>query len=187
MVGVLDDFDNRMTLSYKTEGDIILLIGKQQNCINSSEYLHKLKQVEFSPAPAFDLEEEFAVQQFVALLIKDRIIESAHDVSEGGLIVTLLEKGFNNNLGFEVVAPSASERAGVRLDAYWFGEAQSRVVVTVNPSKLYNLQSLLAANGISNTQLGTVTNGSVQVNGENWGNMHVWKEKYDTAIETFLQ
>ncbi|MEP6845430.1 MAG: phosphoribosylformylglycinamidine synthase subunit PurL, partial [Panacibacter sp.] len=51
MVGILDDFDNRMTLDYKAAGDVIVLIGEQQNDIASSEYLHKLKGIEYSPAP----------------------------------------------------------------------------------------------------------------------------------------
>ncbi|MFX8688929.1 hypothetical protein ABTM39_19485, partial [Acinetobacter baumannii] len=76
MVGVIDDLDNRMTLDYKEEGDVIVLLGKQQNDIGSSEYLHKLKSVEYSPAPYFDLEEEFQLQQFVLKIIKEKLIVS---------------------------------------------------------------------------------------------------------------
>jgi phosphoribosylformylglycinamidine synthase len=86
MVGVLDDFNNRMTLDYKNAGDVIVLIGEQQNDIASSEYLHKLKGVEYSPAPHFELDEEFAVQKFVASIIHEKLINSAHDISEGGLL-----------------------------------------------------------------------------------------------------
>jgi phosphoribosylformylglycinamidine synthase len=105
MVGILDDFNNRMTLNYKNEGDIIVLIGEQKNDIGCSEYLHKLRGVEYSPAPIFDLDNEFKVQALVADLIKQKMIHSAHDISEGGLAVTLLEKGFYSNLGFNVLTP----------------------------------------------------------------------------------
>ena len=93
-----------MTLNFKKVGDVIVLIGAQQNDIGSSEYLHKLKKVEYSPAPHFDLDTEFNVQQLVATLIKNKNIVSAHDISEGGLAITLLESGFTSNLGFEVSA-----------------------------------------------------------------------------------
>ncbi|MBW7952283.1 MAG: phosphoribosylformylglycinamidine synthase subunit PurL, partial [Chitinophagaceae bacterium] len=83
MVGIVDDIDNKMTMYFKNAGDKIVLIGEQKNDIASSEYLHKIKGIEFSPAPAFDLEEEFNVQQFIATLIKEKIINSAHDISEG--------------------------------------------------------------------------------------------------------
>ncbi len=185
MVGVLDDFNNRMTLNYKNEGDIIVLIGEQKNCIGSSEYLHKLKGIEYSPAPAFDLDEEFKVQALVADLIKQKLVSSAHDISEGGLAVTLLEKGFNNNLGFNIASPTPPKE-GLRQDAFWFGEAQSRVVVTVAPSQISNFKSVIESVGISFTELGTVTSGAIKVNGESWGSIIDWKEKYDTAIEKVL-
>lgn len=177
MVGVIENFENRMTMDFKEAGDVILLIGEQKNCIGSSEYLHKVKGVEFSPAPMFELEEEFNVQQFVASLISQKLIKSAHDISEGGLAVTLLEKGFNRNLGFDVKAETE-----LRKDAYWFGEAQSRVVVTCSKHQTANIK----ANGIAVAELGVVTNGGINVNGENWGNISDWKLKYDTAIENIL-
>ena len=63
MVGLLEDVNNKMTLDFKEEGDVLYLLGQSQNDINCSEYLHKIIGVEFSPAPHFDLEEEFALQQ----------------------------------------------------------------------------------------------------------------------------
>jgi len=177
MVGVIENFENRMTMDFKEAGDVILLIGEQKNCIGSSEYLHKLKGVKFSPAPMFELDEEFNVQQFVASLISQKLIKSAHDISEGGLAVTLLEKGFNKNLGFEVKAETE-----LRKDAFWFGEAQSRVVVTCDREQAEKIK----ADGINVTELGSVTNGEIKLNGESWGNITDWKQKYDTAIENLL-
>jgi phosphoribosylformylglycinamidine synthase len=182
MVGVLDDFENRMTLDFKEEGDVIVLIGAQQNDIGSSEYLHKIKSVEYSPAPHFDIDEEYKVQQFIASIIKEKLIVSAHDISEGGLAVTLLEKGFNRNLGFTVNA----DTTGFRKDAYWFGEAQSRVVVTIKENRMKELEERSKTFGVSTTKLGLVTKNEINVNGENWGSISDWKEKYDTAIEKAL-
>ncbi|TAJ58053.1 MAG: phosphoribosylformylglycinamidine synthase subunit PurL [Chitinophagaceae bacterium] len=181
MVGILDDFSNRMTMDFKKEGDQILLIGKPQNDIGSSEYLHKLKKTEYSPAPYFNLEEELAVQQLVADSIKEKLINSAHDISEGGLAITLLESGFNQNLGFKVAAQTE-----LRKDAYWFGEAQGRVVVSCSAQQAAAIIQKAQAAGVAITQLGTVTSGNIEVNGENWGTVGAWKEKYDTAIENLL-
>lgn len=181
MVGVIDDLDNRMTMDYKTPGDFIVLIGEQRNDIASSEYLHKIRGVEYSPAPAFNLFEEYQVQQFVAAAIRNKQILSAHDISEGGLIVTLIEKGFNRNLGFAVDA----EVVG-RKDAFWLGEAQSRVVVTCTAEQLAVLQGDAMEKGIGCTVIGKVTDGTVSVNGENWGNISGWKQRYDTAIENII-
>jgi phosphoribosylformylglycinamidine (FGAM) synthase-like enzyme len=102
MVGIIEDMKNRMTLDFKNNGDTIILLGTQRNDIGSSEYLNKLKGFAHSQAPHFNLEEEFTLQQLVTSLIKDHSIISAHDISEGGLIVTLLESAFFNNKGFEI-------------------------------------------------------------------------------------
>jgi len=182
MVGILDDFGTRTTLDYKEAGDLILLIGGQQNDIASSEYLHKIKGVEFSPAPHFELDEEFAVQKFVSSIIKESLIKSAHDISEGGLIVTLIEKGFHRGLGFDVAAD-----ADLRLDAYWLGEAQSRVVVTATKEQAEAIKQNGAANNIPVTALGAVTSGTVKVNGADWGNIAAWKDKHDNAIGNLLK
>jgi phosphoribosylformylglycinamidine synthase len=180
MVGLLENISEKMTLDFKAEDDVIFLIGKSTNDIASSEYLHKLHKVEYSPAPHFDLDEEFALQQKIAELITKKIITSAHDVSEGGLFTTLLESSFTNNLGFDVV----SDDSNIRKDAYWFGEGQSRVVVSVKPHKVALLRNALG--DIPHAELGFVTNGSVEVDGMNWGMILEWKEKYDSAIENLL-
>jgi len=183
MVGIVEDMKNRMTLDFKSEGDTIVLLGTQRNDIGSSEYLNKIKGVAHSSAPHFDLEEEFALQQLVAQLIKDHSIESAHDISEGGLIVTLLEAAYFNNKGFEV----SSNNSSMRKDAYWMGEAQSRVVVTCKAATLASIEAAAAKAGVEITVMGKVTNGVVKVDGEDWGNISVWKNKYDTAIENKLK
>lgn len=180
MVGLLENIADKMTLDFKEEGDVIVLIGKSSDDINSSQYLNKICGVELSPAPHFELEEEFALQQKVAELIKNNLIESAHDVSEGGLFVTLLESGFCRNLGFDVVAADYN----IRKDAQWFGEKQSRVVVTVKAHKFNELKKAMGSHLFE--ELGIVTSGSVEVDGMEWGEIEEWKEKYDTAIENYL-
>jgi phosphoribosylformylglycinamidine synthase subunit PurL len=182
MVGIVDDVNDKMTLDFKQEGDMIVLIGSQQNDIASSEYLHKLKQVEFSPAPYFDLDQEFKVQQLISSLIKEKKINSAHDISEGGLAITLLESGFHRNLGFSVQADTTA----IRKDAFWFGEAQSRVVVSCSADQLKAIEAAAQKADIAITVLGKVTSGNIEVNGDAWGTIDVWKQRYDTAIEKLI-
>jgi phosphoribosylformylglycinamidine synthase len=182
MVGIVEDMKNRMTLDFKNEGDNIVLLGTQRNDIGSSEYLNKLKGVEFSPAPYFDLEEEFKVQQLIAGLIKNGKVKSVHDISEGGLMITLLESAFTTHKGFNV----SSHDTILRKDAYWLGEAQSRVVVSCTAENVDAIYDAAKAAEVSFAVIGKVTNGNVNVSGEDWGNIADWKKKYDTAIEKQL-
>jgi phosphoribosylformylglycinamidine synthase len=183
MVGIVEDMQKRMTLNFKNPGDVIVLLGQSRNDIGSSEYLHKIKGVAYSTAPHFELNEEFNLQQLVATLIQQGNIASAHDVSEGGLIVTLLESAFTNNKGFEV----SSTNSDLRKDAYWMGEAQSRVVISCNNAQLSVIEKLAASLHISFGVLGKVTDADVKVEGENWGSILDWKHKYDTAIESKMK
>ncbi len=181
MVGMLNDVTRRMTLDFKNAGDIILMVGNSRNDIGSSEYLHKIVGTELSPAPSIDLEEEFAVQQAVMQLIDANLIQSAHDIAEGGLWVNLMESGFNRRLGFSIDALPE----GLRADAYLFGEAQSRIVVSVKPEQLEAVKQALS--GVRFEQVGTVTKGDIHVLGEAWGAIEAWHQSYETAIENTLR
>ena len=182
MVGLLDSAADKMTLNFKNAGDKIYLLGAPKNDIHSSEYLHKIVGEEFSPCPHFELDEEFELQQQLLKLIKNKMILSAHDVSEGGLAITLLESAFPNNFGVDVKATDGT----IRKDAYWFGESQSRVVVSVSAAQEEAFVSFVMATNVPVALLGTVSAGSVNIDGEDWGNISAWKKKYDNAISKIL-
>jgi len=180
MVGVMDSLDQKMSLNFKNAGDTIYVIGVNRNDINCSEYLHHICGVTHSPAPHFDLEEEFQLQQTVARLISEKLIISAHDISEGGLFACLLESAMPNDFGFSI-----STDKSMRKDAFLFGEAQSRVVVSVN----HHLHAMFEAEmkGMPFTKLGTVNaSKEICVDDESWGYIGDWKEAYDTSLETLL-
>ena len=183
MVGLLNNVDEKMTMDFKKANDIIYLIGESRDDINSSEYLHKIIGSAFSPAPYFNLEEEYNVQQAVHELIKNKLVVSAHDISEGGLFITLAESGFNRGLGFEVIERSI----GIRKDAYWFGEAQGRIVVSVSEGGKHAFTDFMKTMNVPFSELGTVTANEIIIDNENWGRINEWKEKYDNAITNLLK
>lgn len=180
MVGLLEHFDNKMTLDFKREGDVIYLLGVNKDDLGCSEYLHKICGIEFSPAPYFNLEEEFLLHEAVSNLISKKVIASAHDISEGGLFVTLMESCFSKMLGFKIV----QENTDIRKDAFLFGEAQGRVVVSVSKDNVDNFEALL---DIPFQKLGSVTPGEIHIDDEDWGNIKEWSEKYNNAIGNYFK
>lgn len=193
MLGILEDSKDKMTLDFKNEGDLIYLLGKSRNDISSSEYLKAIHNVEFSPAPFFDLEEEFQIQQILKTLIKNKLINSAHDCADGGLFVALLESAMVRNLGFEIAsppAPSPKERGekAIRYDAFLFGEAQSRIVVSISPNNQKLFEEFISKQKIVKgfTQIGKVTEGNIEIEKEEWGRVEEWKRIYNTALEKEL-
>ena len=182
MVGLLDDVADKMTMYFKNTDDNIYIIGHLKNDINSSEYLHKIIGEEYSPAPYFDLDEEYEMQNLVLNLIKQKLIVSAHDVSEGGLMITLLESGFKMGLGFQVDQTETT----IRKDAYWFGEAQGRVVVSVSAGQHDAFTNFVKQQKVPVAFLGKVAGNEIIVNEENYGGIASWKSLYDDAIAGFM-
>jgi len=178
MVGIVENQDHITTLDFKNEGDVIILLGKSVACLASSQYLVYVKNETKSPAPYFNLDEEFDLQQNVIHLIEKGLIKSAHDCSEGGLIVALLESAMAGGKGFTV-----SQQSEMRSDAYWFGEAQSRVVITVDATMISRIKSFIK---VPFEVLGTVFNKNIVVENESWGNIEDWKQKYDASLEEKL-
>jgi phosphoribosylformylglycinamidine synthase len=168
-----------MTLDFKEEGDVIYLLGEIREDIGSSEYLHQIAGVDISPAPYFELDKEYKLQQCLSELIQSNIIRSAHDISEGGLFVTLCESGFHRGLGFDIQTNKT-----IRQDAYLFGEAQSRVVVSVARERIKQFEANLQ--NFAHSELGFITGGKIIINGENWDFIDSWKELYSTAIEKII-
>jgi phosphoribosylformylglycinamidine synthase II len=177
MIGVVENKKHITTIPFKSKGDLIYMIGENRNDISQSEYLVKVHGIEKSPAPYFSLEEEYANQEQLRMLIRKGCLNSAHDISEGGLFVCLMEKAMSSGFGFDITSDAA-----IRKDAYLFGESQSRIVVSVPQDKEDEFIDLMMLNGVEFDLLGHVTKGSIRIDDEDWGMVNEYKERYDNAI-----
>jgi phosphoribosylformylglycinamidine synthase len=177
MLGVMNDKSLQTTLDFKYKGDLIYLLGTPRADINSSEYLYSFHEVKKSPAPFFDLDEEFKLQECIKGLIRNNCISSAHDVSDGGLFVALCEMGFPNSLGFDIVTDSE-----IRQDAFLFGESQSRVAVTVVEDYEEEFLDFVTENNVQVMLLGHVTKGRITIDDENFGFIEDYHQLYNNSI-----
>jgi phosphoribosylformylglycinamidine synthase II len=181
MIGVVEDKKLITTLSYKSKGDLIFMIGANRDDISSSQYLVNIHGISNSSTPHFDLEEEYANQKQVQMLIREGVLNSAHDLSEGGLWIGLLEKGFTSGLGFDITLPAEH-----RKDSVLFGESASRILVTVSEENKDKFIDLMMLNGCDFDLLGHVTKGGVRVDDEDWGHVNDYQEIYDNALGAVL-
>ena len=182
MIGLLADKNNLMSLDFKSKGDLIFLIGNYKEDISSSEYLATYHGVKASPAPYFDLDEEFRTHAVVKDLIKGDRINAAHDVADGGLYVTLVEMSFPRDLGFDIVSDSE-----IREDAFLFGEGQGRIVVSVSEDQEDLFLEHMVDSKVNFTLLGHVTKGKLVVDDEHYGFVSDAKEIYDNALGKLLE
>ena len=181
MVGILDSLDDVMTVNFCDKGDMIFLIGKSDNDISSSEYLSFVHLVNESAAPKFDLEYEMKLQQVVGTLIKKQLVSSAHDVSLGGLFVTLVECSLPGRLGFDITSP-----AEIRGDAFLFGESQSRVVVSVSADQETDFLDYMMETGLHFSALGHVTKEELRVDDVSFGFISDYARDFENALEQLL-
>ncbi len=182
MLGVLKDKSNRMTLDFKNEGDSIYLIGSSKDCISSSEYLYSYHQIKNTPAPMFNLDEEYEVQKAVKTLIKEKVIQSAHDCSDGGLFIALLESAMPRGLGFDI---SSDEE--IRKDSFLFGESQSRIVVSVKKEDEDKFIDLMMESRAEFQYMGDVTGKDLMIDDESFGTVAEAKAVFDNALGDLLK
>ncbi len=181
MVGILDSFEDVMTVNFRNKGDMIFLIGRSDNDISSSEYLAVFHNVHESAAPKFDLEYELKLQQVVSSLIKQRLVTSAHDVSLGGLFVALVECALPGGVGFDVTSP-----AEIRGDAFLFGESQSRVVVSVTAEQETPFLDFMMETGLHFSALGHVTKEELRIDDISFGFISDYARDFEYALEQLL-
>ncbi|WP_421752840.1 phosphoribosylformylglycinamidine synthase subunit PurL [Croceimicrobium sp.] len=177
MIGIIEDKKHITPMGFAQKGDLIYMIGENRNDISSSQYLVEIHGVQESSTPFFSLEEEFATQEQIKMLIRKGVLASAHDVSEGGLFVALMESAMAGNLGFDITSDSA-----IRRDAYLFGESQSRVIVSVNPDNEDAFIDLMMLNGVEFDLMGHVTKGSIRIDDTDWGHMEDYRKIYDNSL-----
>ncbi|MGK0390249.1 MAG: phosphoribosylformylglycinamidine synthase II [Maribacter sp.] len=182
MLGILDDANKYMTLDFKNEMDKIYLVGTSKEDLGSTEYLRVIHDINHSPAPAFDLEEEVVLQQTITQLIKENLVVSAHDVSDGGLFTNLMESAIASGLGFDI---DVDDR--IRKDAFLFGESQSRVIVTVAAKSADAFEKHMKNDATPFSKLGIVSGEDAVIGGDDYGKVADWKHIYDNTLHTHLE
>lgn len=181
MIGIIENKERVMSLNFKQKGDLIFMLGETAECIASSEYLTSFHKVVESPAPYFDIDKEYKIQETVKTLITKNFITAAHDVSNGGLFITLVEMSLPNELGFDIVTDSF-----IREDAFLFGEAGGRVVVSVSEDFEDDFIEYMMTSGVEYMLLGHVTQGKIVIDDEHYGFIQAAKEKYNKTLENLI-
>lgn len=181
MLGLLDDKNKTMGLAFQNAGDLIYLLGETKEDISSSEYLVKWHKERKSSVPYFNLDEELQLQDVVSRLIQDEMILSAHDVSDGGLFINLLESAMVKSLGFSIGTDE-----NIRRDAFLFGESQGRIVVTIDAIQQESFVEYMALTELPFSFIGMVIPDEVVVDEESWGPLTSFVDEFNSGISTLM-
>ncbi|WP_055109701.1 phosphoribosylformylglycinamidine synthase subunit PurL [Paenibacillus ihumii] len=158
MVGLVHDTDHITTQGFKAEGDVVFLLGETFAELGGSEFQAVVHGVTEGRPPALDLNVEKKLLDGVLAAIQKGLVQSAHDLSEGGLAVALAESCISGGLGAKV--DFATE---LRPDFALFSESQSRILLSAAPDKAAELEQLIASYGVPVQKIGQVTGDKLEI------------------------
>lgn len=160
-LGLLDDVTKHVTVSFRDQGDVVLLLGaceidSDPTTLSGSEYLYIIHNL-VAGRPTININLERAVQETCRRAIRKGLLKSAHDCSDGGLAVAIAESCIAGGIGFESNSPVSG-----RWDSTFFGEAQSRIVVSLDQAMLTELEALCEVEGCPYVVIGRVGADSIR-------------------------
>lgn len=164
MVGLIEELQNITTSFFKGEGDLVYIIGEDHEEMGGSEYAQLIHNVVAGECPRIDLKTEKELHEILLKLIGKKLIRSAHDVSDGGVLVALAECSImdeENMIGADLNLPVKT-----REDFSFFSESQSRVIVSVSTEKKEEFEKQLNSSGMTFSYLGKTGGSRLRINGK---------------------
>jgi len=186
MVGLIDDVSRRVSVPFRSEGDVVGLLGSNRDELGASEFLRRIHGRDEGPCPEVDLDAERRLVELLARLASKGLLSSAHDVSDGGLAVALAECAMKGTAGAEI-----SLEETIRPSALLFGETTGRVVITFAAGNEGAIREASAAEQVPFRAVGTVrgTRLSIRVSGgrllvdEDVASLQeIWTTSFESAI-----
>jgi len=165
MVGLLEDINYCCTPWFKNEGDLVILLGDPQIediSLGGSEYLYQIYHRK-QGLVRINLENEKAIQKVCLTAIKAGLVSSAHDCVEGGLAVALAEACQGNPFG-DFLGARIEADFSCRPDTWLFGEAQSRIIISLAEKYFPELLSIANQYNVKATILGRVGGSRLMIN-----------------------
>jgi phosphoribosylformylglycinamidine synthase subunit PurL len=164
MIGVIDDYGRRLEAGFRGEGDFVLMVGSSHNDLGGSEYLKVEHGRVAGRPPVLDLIRERAVHGLILAANGAGLLKSAHDCSDGGMLVALAECCLLSGIG--VRCPALRPEHPVRLDAAFFGESPGRFIVSVPSRAMPEMQTLARRHHIEVSLLGLTGGQAIEFEGQ---------------------
>lgn len=193
MVGLIEDINKATKQWFKEEGDIIVLLGDTKEDIGGSEYLKVVHGLDKGLPPIIDLNIEKNTHNACLNLINAGIIESAHDLSEGGLLIAIIEKALNNNYSCNnkdedlLGADIEIDFKNIRPDFYLLSESQSRILLTLKEKDLDALKAICEKENVPFEKIGTVIKNKFKINDLIEIDTKELKEVWQGSIKKFIE
>ena len=150
-VGLIQDSNKSTTISIKATGNLLLIIGETKGHIHQSALCYDILHIKKGPPPTINLAEEKKNSFFVRDLINKKIALSVHDISDGGIALTIAEMCMSGKIGANIT----TNLIDAERIKFLFGEDQARYVIEVKSTDYDNIVKLAKEKEVSLHQIGT--------------------------------
>ena len=180
-VGLIKDLSNVKTLSLKEDGNFLCVVGKTANHLGTSKYISIIQSKEEGGTPEINLDTELRNGNFVMDAINQKLIASAHDVGEGGILVAISEMCMSGNLGITIEIETDFPHG------YFFAEDQSRYLLEVSPNNYDECQKLANNNDVHFEKIGIVGGDKISIKNIGEEQVSALKSSFEAGIEQVSQ
>ena len=183
MVGLIDNVQIHLTQYFKNSNDLIILIGETKEELGGSEYLSTIHNKVKGNAPEIDLHKEKNLIESILKLNKNRLINSAHDISEGGLAVALAECCIT---GKNTIGANISYKSNIDDIYLLFSESQGRIIISLSKENLKSVENILKEFQLIFNIIGEVGGNFLKINDLIDMDIVALKKTYFSALERYL-
>lgn len=184
-VGLIADIAKTMTPGFKGEGEAIILIGETAGHLGCSLYLRQIEGIEDGAPPAVDLAAERRNGDFVRSLIEKGAISACHDVSDGGLLVSVAEMSLDSGIGAAIEYPAPTpDKSAPALDSWLFGEDQGRYIIAALSAEI--VLTVASEAGVPASRIGTTGGEALTLNGAETISLRELREARESWLPAYM-
>jgi len=187
VLGKFDDVARRTPSGWKEDGQAIYLLGTTAAELDGSEWSNMRGHLGGLP-PKVDLAAERELGEILINASRDGMVDSAHDLSEGGLAAALAESSLRYGVGARIALQDVLDRDGVDLFTALFSESQGRAIVAVPRSEEIRFKDMCTARGFAHVRIGVVDaeGGTLEINGVETMNLDALREAHEATLPKYF-
>ena len=159
-VGLIKDYNKMITMDFKDEGNLILIIGKTEGHLDQSLFARTILDEKNGPPPEVNLFNEKNNGETILKLVEDNYIKSAHDVSLGGILIGISKMCIKGNIGIELKKPKSL----LSEFEYFFSEDQGRYIIEISKSDIKKVTNILEKNAVHYDEIGILKGKTINFN-----------------------
>ncbi len=181
-VGLIKDYKNMITMDFKKKDNFVVVLGKTEGHIDQSIFAKDILGEKKGPPPEINLFNEKNIGKTLLQLINNKLIESAHDISLGGIIVAISKMCIKGNKGIKI----GKFKGLINKFEYLFGEDQGRYIVEVNKDSLKKVTEILNKNSVHYDELGILTEKDIIIDEKTILSVEELKKLHNSWLKKYM-